>query len=527
MSPLSGIDFQRNLMGALVRSEAKLPGAAPVEVIETHISWVLLSDGYAYKFKKALNLGFLDYTTLEQRHHFCLEELRLNRRTAPDLYIDVVAITGDSDHPIIGGKGEAIEWAVRMRRFEQSQLASHMLSHNLLTAVHIDRLARMVSAFHRHIATADPFSKLGSIENVLQPVDENFHQIRSQIDETGINRLLDDLQTWYTTSTINKYKSLLVQRKHEGYIRECHGDLHLNNIVIIGDEPLPFDGIEFNDNLRYVDVISEIAFLLMDLDHRQRHDLGWRFLDGYLQESGDFGGMALLRFYQVYRAMVRAKVAAIRAGQKDLDAAELQMQLDEVRRYLQLALDYTRPASPQLILTHGFSGSGKSSVAQRLLEQWGAVRIRSDVERKRLFGLGATARSGSNVAQGIYSADASTQTYARLAQLGAQLLDSGFNVIVDATFLRRTDREQFIQMANARNIRWHLLDVTASDTILRKRIVERHAGRRDASEADLAVLDHQLCNHDPFTADEHIHTISLSTDGEWSVAAIIDVLHAG
>jgi aminoglycoside phosphotransferase family enzyme/predicted kinase len=512
-------------MAALVRAEARQPGATPVEMIETHISWVLLIDGYAYKFKKALNLGFLDYSTLEQRHHFCLEELRLNRRTAPHIYLDVVAITGDCDHPAIGGKGEVVEWAVKMSRFEQSHIASHLALHNLLTPLLMDRLAHTVAVFHQHVDTADPHSSFGSVANVCLPIDENFHQIRTLVDAPECLDLLSQLRIWYGAA-VPRLTPLLEQRKQAGYIRECHGDLHLGNIVVIDEEPMPFDGIEFNDNLRYVDVISEIAFLLMDLDHRARSDLGWRFLDGYLQESGDFSGLALLRFYQVYRAMVRAKVAAIRASQPDVDATGRKELLAEVERYLRLALSYTRPVSPQLVLTHGFSGSGKSSVAQRLLGQWGALRIRSDVERKRLFGLGATDRSGSDVTQGIYSAAASAQTYAHLAQLSALLLDSGFNVIVDATFLRRADREPFIQLAHSRNIRWHLLEVTAAEPILRQRIIARHAGRSDASEADLTVLEHQLHHHDPFTAEEQRHSITLGTDGEWSVAALIDMLHA-
>ncbi|HEY0719911.1 MAG TPA: AAA family ATPase [Gammaproteobacteria bacterium] len=523
MSALSTIDRQRKLMAALVHAAAQPPAVALVEVIETHISWVLLIGEYAYKFKKALNLGFLDYTTLEQRHHFCLEELRLNRRTAPTLYLQVVAITGTSDHPVIGGAGEAIEWAVKMQRFEQSQLASQLVQQDQLTFAHIDRLAHGVADFHWRIARAEPLSHFGSVESVCQPIEENFRQIHSLGDAADSLRSLQQLRDWYN-SAIPKYKPLLERRKQEGYIRECHGDLHLGNIVIIGDEPTPFDGIEFNDNLRYVDVISEIAFLLMDLDHRQCSDLGWRFLDGYLQESGDFAGLGLLRFYQVYRAMVRAKVAAIRASQEGIDDTEHQSQLAEVESYLQQALNYTHSPSPQLLLTHGFSGSGKSSVAQRLLEQWGAVRIRSDVERKRLFGLGAAARSDSKVAEGIYTADASAQTYTRLAQLSALLLDAGFNVIVDATFLRRADREPLIRLAQSCHVPWHLLDVTASVSTLRERIVTRDSGHRDASEADRAVLDHQLSHHDPLTVDEQAHCINVNTDGEWTIEPIIRAL---
>ena len=516
----SGIEQQRQLVNALTH----LGTAASVEVIETHISWVVLIGEYAYKIKKAINLGFLDYSTLELRHRFCQEELRLNSRTAPDIYLGVVTITGSSTHTVIEGEGETIEWAVKMRRFDQEQLASCMAQQNRLTRLHIDRLAHNVADFHRRIAAADASSRFGTFDSVCEPVEENFHQIRTLIDATECLSLLTLLNVWYRV-VITSLKPLLELRKQENFIRECHGDLHLGNIVVIDDEPLPFDGIEFNDNLRFIDVVSEIAFLLMDLDHRQRSDLGWRFLDGYLQESGDFSGLALLRFYQVYRAMVRAKVAAIRASQKGIEGNERHAQLSDIFGHLQLALGYTRPASPQLIITHGFSGSGKSSVAQQLLEQWGAVRLRSDVERKRLFGLAAAERSESQVAQGLYTADASAQTYARLAHLSGVLLDAGFNVIVDATFLRRTDRQQFIELAESRNVRWHLLDVTASESVMRERIAVRHAGHSDASEADLAVLEHQLHNHDPITASESPHIITLNTDNEWNVAGVLAVLH--
>jgi len=515
MAGLSGIEQQRQLVAALARTGTP----APLEVIETHISWVVLAGEYAYKLKKAIDLGFLDYSTLELRHHFCQEELRLNRRTAPTLYLDVVAITGSG----IEGEGEALEWAVKMRRFDQEQLASWMAQHNRLSPLHLDRLAHNVADFHQHIATANASSRFGTFESVCEPIEENFHQIRPLIDTEDCLSLLAQLHAWYK-GVQTSLKPLLEHRKHGGFIRECHGDLHLGNIVVIDDEPLPFDGIEFNYNLRYVDVVSEIAFLLMDLDHRQRSDLGWRFLDGYLQEVGDFNGLALLRFYQVYRAMVRAKVAAIRAGQKGTDSDERRTLLSDVFSHLQLALSYTCPTTPQLIITHGFSGSGKSSVAQKLLEQWGAIRLRSDVERKRLFGLAAMERTESTVASGIYTADATAHTYARLAQLSRVLLDAGFNVIVDATFLRLSDRQQLIELAESLGVRWHLLDVTASESVMRQRIAARHAGHRDASEADLAVLDHQLRNHDSITTAERPHLITLNTDTEWTVAGVLAAL---
>lgn len=514
---------QQRLIAALCREAAFPHQAFDLQLIETHISWVVLAGPFAYKLKKGIDLGFLDYSTLAQRHHFCEEELRLNRRTAPSLYLAVVAISGPAEQPRIGGDGPAIEWAVKMTRFEQSQLASQRLAAGQFTPRHLDHLARATAAFHRDAAPAAASSPFGSVTAIDGPIEENFRQLREQLGTPELERRLHPLEQWCRQQLLRR-APLLELRKNHGFIRECHGDLHLNNIVVLDEEPVPFDGIEFNDNLRYVDVVSDIAFLLMDLDYRQRSGLGWRFLDGYLQANGDYGGLALLRFYQVYRAMVRAKVAAIRAAQPGLGSAARRATRDEVDNYLRLALSYTQPPAPTLVITHGFSGSGKSSVALELLEQWGAVRLRSDVERKRLFGLAAEVRSHSALASGLYSGDASRQTYDHLARLAGLLLDSGLHVIVDATFLRRDDRAQFIALAESHGLRWQLLDVTASDATMRERIIARHAQQHDASEADRAVLDYQLQHHDPLTATELSHCITVATDTPWSCAPIVEVL---
>ena len=285
-----------------------------VEVVETHISWVLLAGDYAYKIKKAVNLGFLDFSTLEKRRFYCAEELRLNRRLAPDLYLEVVPIAGSADHPVLNGPGPAIEYAVKMRRFPQACLLDQVLLRGELTPETIDAIARRIADFHGRTAIADNESPFGTPERAHLPVAENFAQIRPRLRDNEDLIRLDELERWSEREYQARFNALAA-RKARGLIRECHGDLHLGNMALLDGEAVPFDCIEFSDNLRWIDVISEAAFLAMDLQDRGRPDLARRFLNAYLEQTGDYEGLEVLRYYLVYRAMVRAKVACIRAGQ--------------------------------------------------------------------------------------------------------------------------------------------------------------------------------------------------------------------
>jgi predicted kinase len=288
--------------------------------------------------------------------------------------------------------------------------------------------------------------------------------------------------------------------------------MHLANMALVDGRILIFDCLEFNENLRWIDTISEVAFLVMDLAERGRPELAHRALNGYLEITGDYRGLAVLRFYQLYRAMVRAKVAAIRLHQSDVESAEGRSQLEQFRGYLALAQTYTQPQRPLLVLTHGLSGSGKSTWTQALLECWGAIRLRSDSERKRLFELAPTASSGSGLDSGLYSRDASALTYRRLADLAADVLAAGHPVIVDATFLEAGQRRAFRELAERLGLPWVILDFTAPEPVLRRRIVERMHTGRDASEASLAVLDHQLAMRDPLDDNERAHCVLVDTE---------------
>lgn len=493
------LSTQRQLIHGLMRQAQAASGRA--ELVETHISWLILTDDYAYKLKKAVDLGFLDYSTLERRRRFCEEEIRLNRRTAPQIYLEAVPVRGTLDNPYFGAAGPVLEYAVKMRRFAPGLLLDELLHAGRLPPPLIDSLARHVADFHAAAARVDPASPWGTPEAAWQPVRENFEQILPRLHDTAQERQVGHIAAWAAAEK-ERLAPRLTQRRADGYIRECHGDLHLGNIVLLDGVPCPFDGIEFNDGLRWIDTISDSAFLMMDLQTRGRNDYAWRFLDAYLQHSGDYAALPLLPWYLSYRAMVRAKVAAIRAAQAEEESVR-RPAADDSAAYLRLAAGYAVPRQPYLLITHGLSGSGKTRHSQVLMEQLGLVRLRSDVERKRLFGLASTARSASAVAGGIYSAEADERTYAHLAATAETMLRSGQPVLIDATFLQGARRATFHQLAEHLGIPFLIVTFHASDAELRRRIEQRSARGQDASEANLAVLERQIASQEPLGADEH------------------------
>lgn len=480
--------------------------ATQVQLIETHISWVLLTGEYAYKIKKPLNLGFLDFSTLERRRQACAEEVRLNRRLAAEIYLSVVAITGSLEAPHLGGQGEAIEYAVKMRQFPPDATLDRLDERGELGIVQIDQLATRLAQFHlTGCPSAPEDSAWGEPGTVAQPIAENFQLLASRLDEPAENQLLTMLQGWCAAEH-DRLAPTMIERKRNGRVRECHGDLHLGNLAWVNGQLLIFDCLEFSPALRWIDVISEVAFCFMDLMHRRHRSLALRFLNAWLEASGDYAGMALLRYYAVYRALVRAKVAALRAEQSDVsDAGHA-----EVRAHLQLAGQLAQNVPTQLWITHGLSGSGKTTLTQSLLQEQGMIRLRSDVERKRLAGLDASIHSGSGVEKGLYTPEASRRTYAHLARLTENLLDAGWPVIVDAAFLERWQRDLFREIAQQHGAHFRILDIQADHDTLRKRVRLRAEQGKDASEADLRVLQHQIETEQPLGADELVAVTHIS-----------------
>jgi len=484
-----------------------------IELIETHISWVILTGEFAYKIKKPVNFGFLDFSTLQKRRKCCELEIHLNRRLAPDIYLDVVAITGTSNRPRVVAVGEAFEYAVKMKQFPQTALLDYMQENGELTFQHMDALARMVADFHQQVEVASEFVEYGNKSCLYHPVEENFLQIGEHLDTEPYETNLLELMQW-SRLEFEKRESIFVQRKHDGYVRECHGDMHLRNLIWLNNRPAAFDCIEFNPQLSWIDVMSEVAFLVMDLQSRQQYGLAQRFLNQYLEATGDYAGLVVLPFYLCYRALVRAKVDSLRLSQQDITEIEKEQFHAEFESYLQLATAYTHSSKPKLIIMFGLSASGKSTVSQQITDVMKVIRIRSDVERKRFFDMPLSVGASHEIDKsaldtGVYSEQASQLTYAKLAELATQVIDAGYSVLIDAAFLQHKQREVFQQLAARLGVSYIILAVTAPVEVLRQRIMER---KNDISEADLSVLEHQLTKWKPPRDDEKGMTINVNTE---------------
>jgi len=374
------------LAESLSHREAYLHSTGTIEVVETHISWIFLTEPYAYKVKKTLDLGFVDFSTLEKRRHFCHEELRLNRRLCPEIYLSVVPVVQSGNSFFVeSSSGDIVDYAVKMVRFERTMELDRMLASGLLHTGHIDMLAGMILEFHRGIAPVKAESGFGHPDNLIKPVLANFSHSEPVASNRNEANRLAALKEW-TVREHQRLYPLFLERQRNGFIRQCHGDMHTGNMVWWKNQIFIFDCIEFNEHLSIIDVISDICFLFMDLEHAGYPEFAWRLLNNYLTESGDYGAVPLLRFYAVYRAMVRAKVTAIRYVQCTEKLANNGI-LEEHFSYLKLAERLTRKQKPLLILTCGVSGSGKTTLSREIAQVIEAVHIRSDVERKRMAGL--------------------------------------------------------------------------------------------------------------------------------------------
>jgi Uncharacterized protein conserved in bacteria len=493
------------------------------ELLKTHISYVLLTGPYAYKFKKPIDLGFLDFGTLAKRKFYCEEELRLNRRLAPTLYLEMVPITGSELTPVLGGTGSPIEYCIKMVQFPQDAQLDRVLKRGELSRRHIDELATQIASFHERIALAGADTPFGTPAQIRRYALENFDETSPLLGEAHAMESQDELRAW-TIKNLDRLDGFFRERKQRGWVRECHGDMHLTNMVLLDKQVVIFDCIEFNEFLYWIDVISEIAFLLMDLDYRDRPDLAHRFLNRYLEQTGDYAGLALLDFYRVYRTLVRAKVADIQCRQLAASTTGRQAPLQRYLHHVELARRYTnKRKSTPLVITHGLSGSGKTWLTSRLVELAGAIRIRSDVERKRLQGLiTPNARTGSHVGEDLYQPGMTERTYERLLALAREVLTSGFPAIVDATFLKRSHRDAFRQLATRFDVPYRILDLKASAPTLRDRIMRRQIEKEDASEATLAVLDYQLGSREPLTPDEAAFTVTVDTETDVNMSGIAD-----
>ncbi|NNK38927.1 MAG: AAA family ATPase [Xanthomonadales bacterium] len=496
-----------SLTAGLLEPSAYPHPVGEVQLVETHISWVFLTGDFAYKVKKPVKLGFLDFSTLERRRHFCEEELRINRRTAPELYIGVVPIGTVSDRPRID-ETPAIEYAVKMRQFSHRARLDRCLAAGELDRADMGRLAVSLAEFHAGIPFRERQQGGQEARCVVRPALNNFRHLDAGRLPDKTRQQLAVIESW-TRDQCRGLEARFEERAEQGFVRECHGDLHLENLLLIDGRFVPFDAIEFEPKLRWIDTANDIAFAVMDLLARSRRDLAFSLLNDWLQETGDYGSLGVMRFYLAYRSMVRAVVTAIRREQRapDRDSAR-----PATETYVELAARLADTPAPTLYLMHGLSGSGKTWVSERMIAGLPALRVRSDVERKRLLHETRGKGSAEGIESGLYRPEVTDETYQAMMRYCATGLGAGFDMIADATFLADRHSAAFTRMAAERGAGLTIVDCTAPEAVLRQRIRRRQAERRDASDADIAVLEHQLQAREPLTPAERDRAIEV--DGE-------------
>jgi aminoglycoside phosphotransferase family enzyme/predicted kinase len=473
---LAFVEREKALIESLSHGRAYGHPVENVRVLDTHISWVVLTGSFAYKIKKPIKLVFLDYSTLQKRKQYCELELELNRRWASNLYLDVVPICGSFSEPFVGGKGTPIEYAVKMRQFPQSAQLDEQLDEGLLDEADMFGLAETVAKIHavvpvyRTLSAGDFFAAIG------RAMLDNFDFLQDGTNEVEIDRLLS-----WTRQGLDDFRELMIKRYESGFVRECHGDLHLRNLVRLSSGIVPYDCVEFSVELRNIDVISDVSFLVMDLVARGETQLAHAFINRYLECSGDYAGVSLLGLYVVYHALIRAKIAAIRGIERVHDT-ERNQDREETAHYCAVARRWIDAGRPRLIIM------------------------------QRLHGLGETEGSSSAVAEGLYAPNARTGIYERLADVAETILEAGHNVIVDASFLDRAERNRFRDLAGKVGSDFSIVSVSAAREELHRRLERRQRDSTDPSEADVAVLGYQLEHEDALDADERDYVIDVATD---------------
>lgn len=497
-------------------SSLNKPSSYPHEIEEvdwreTHISWVVLTGEFAYKIKKPVDFGFLNFSSLALRKKYCEEEVRLNRRTAPSLYLGVVALYDDHGCLNFKGQGVVIDYAVKMRQFDPDALLSKVLDSTVPTTEFIQQLAYGLAGFHQQAAQAS--GHYDALNAVKAPVQENFKQIRTHLPSGLDVEQIDLLERW-SSNALASFETQFQQRFKQGRVRECHGDLHLGNIAVLVGKPVLFDCIEFNEQFRWIDTVSDLAFLVMDLDINGFPELANGVLNRYLEFSYDYAGLELLDFYLIYRAMVRAKVALLRLSQAGESSSECSEAHLTYQRYLQFALERIQPKKAYLAMTSGVSGSGKSTFATRLCAQTRAIHLKSDVVRKHLVGLKPMQSSADKAHLNLYTAKYSRDTFDQLLQLAKRLVQVGYGVMVDATFLTIKDRQPFLSLAEELSVPCVICHLHLTEPVLQARINARQQQGLDASEASVQVMHKQLSRVEPFTASENsmVVQVSSSTD---------------
>lgn len=555
MSADHGIDLTK-LIAALSRPEAYAHLADTIEVHQTHISVVFLAGLFAYKLKKPVNLGFLDFSTLERRKHFCDEEVRLNRRLAPQVYLGVVPITSEPEtqarveHDSLvsasgsrpttepeaharaeqdslacasssrtlrfGGSGSVVEWAVQMKRLPSDATLENRLLRDEVNAGQIRALAQRIAVFHRAAQSNERIASFGRFAAVAHNARENFKQAEPLVGATASPVVFERVRA-LTEAQLARYHDLIETRAEHGVPRDTHGDLHLDHVYLFPDAAPPndllmIDCIEFADRFRFADPVADMAFLLMDLAFHGRRDLARIFTEAYFESSGDAEGRSLAPFYSAYRAVVRAKVEGMELGEKEIYAEERRQAEQRAKAHWLLALgELEEPARrPALVLVGGLPGSGKSTLARSLAQAASFSVLRSDVIRKELAGVAESVQPMPDFGTGIYTEAWTERTYAELLQRGERLLWQGGRVLIDANFRADRQRQAFFDAARRWAVPVLFIHCQAAQELTRTRLQSR---RHDASDADWRIYERLERTWQPVRPEWRRLTYVLDTAG--------------
>jgi len=481
----------------------KQPPAYPerpgeIRHLQTHISHLFLTPEFVYKVKKPVDFGFLDFSTFEKRRFFCYEELTLNQRLSPDVYLQVVKIRrGPGGRISVEGTGEVVEHAVKMRRLPADCALDLLLAQNKVQTDQVQELGRMIGGFHLKAETNNEISGYGSPEGVAHNVVENFDQTAEYTGRTISPAKYQRVKA-YSMAFLEQHRPLFERRAAGGRIRDCHGDLHGAQVFLTPDGVRIIDCIEFTKRFRYTDMVSDMAFMAMDLDHADRHDLSKLFVESWLDATGDREALDLLDFYKVYRAYVRGKVEGFRLADPHIPREEKEAATQRARAYFNLAYFYTqRSNSPRLIISAGLIGSGKSTIARHLATDSGMALVSSDVVRKRLAGVAPTERHYDGFGQGMYTPEFSERTYAEVFRLARQFLEEGKSVVLDATFGNRARREAAAAVAAGAGADFWAVECVATSEAVKERLRRRQQRANSVSDGRWEIYQQEKQQFQP------------------------------
>lgn len=497
--------MMRTILKSLMKPEAYPEPTSGVDMIQTHVSWIFLTDSHAYKVKKPVDFGFLNFSTIDRRRFYCNEEVKYNRRLCPNIYEGVVELRKTCDGAAFHGNGQILDYAVRMKRLPAERMLDRLVVENRISSAEMKTVARSIAEFHRIAPTSPAIARYGQPDSILFNWQENFNQTLPFESSTLPAEEREFLRTW-VNEFMDAHEELFRQRVVDGFIRECDGDIHLENICLVDGQVCIFDCIEFSERFRCCDTAADVAFLLMDLDFHARHDLSEEVMGAYLETSGDSGMAALIDFYKIYRAFVRGKVESFHLNDDGFEQRSRDTALERGIRYFRLARGYAerRGLKPTLFITCGLMGSGKSVLAGQLAFELGIALFNSDTVRKQMAAIPVDAPAAAGYGEGIYSTRHNEIVYRELLRLAQAELKAARSVIIDASFMRKSDRVLCRALAARCGADLVILHVSCNEQENRRRLIDRAAMGKSVSDGRLELLTDQRERFQPPEKDEGI-----------------------